>query len=404
MNKNYLIGTGNLKQDTLAGQVAVVTGAGRGIGYETARSLLWLGAQVVIAEVDAKTGKQAQEQLTAEFGPGKVVFIQTDVGDEGSVRRLKQQALKAFRKVDIVINNATITPMGTVVEVAMRDWDRSYAVNLKGPVLLAQAFLPDMLKRNYGVIMCISSVGGKYMAAYESFKAAQVELARTLDAELEGTGVHALTIGPGIVRTPGAEAGIPLIAGRYGKTVEEFYAEYKDHLISVEAAGAGFAAAAALAERYRGMEIGCPKSLVDAGIDIGKAEKAAQKTLTPEQVAEALVLCKQVRSTLIEQSDGWMKRPLFEKQWMLRDFKQNAGSTVEDCRSAMQSLEESLQAGSLEQVAKYAPAAGQVARYYAHYQKLAEGSEKDPAKREQYSRMIQGWRQESERLADILGC
>lgn len=399
----YKIGTGTLSQNSLAGQAAVVTGAGRGIGYETARSLLWLGAQVVLAEIDAKTGKAAAEQFTQEFGPDKALFIRTDVGDEGSISRLKRQALKAFGKIDIVINNATATPLGGVLERAIRDWDRSYAANLRGPVLLAQAFLPDMIKRNYGVFMCVSSVGGKYMGAYETFKTAQVELARTLEAELEGTGVIVFTIGPGIVRTPGALEGIRQIAPLYGKSVEEFFEDYKDQLITVEEAGAGFAAAAALADRFRGMEIGAPKALAEAGIFIGAPVAVPEAKLDPEKAAQALALCKEVRQVLVEQSDGWMKRPLFERQWMLRDFKQNSGIPLEDCRIAMQKLENSLQENNLVEAMKYSQAARQVARFYAHYQKLAEGNEKDPAKREAYSAMIQDWREKAQQLTELLG-
>ena len=83
-----LIGTGNLRRDALAGQVAVVTGAGRGIGFEAARALAWLGARVVVAEIDRKTGREAAARISAEMGAGAAVFIHTDVGRERSVTRL----------------------------------------------------------------------------------------------------------------------------------------------------------------------------------------------------------------------------------------------------------------------------------------------------------------------------
>jgi NAD(P)-dependent dehydrogenase (short-subunit alcohol dehydrogenase family) len=71
--------------------------------------------------------------------------------------------------------------MGSVSDVSIDDWDIRYRVNLRGPVLLAKAFLPEMLDRGYGVFVCVSSVGLAYMAAYEAFKAAQVCMAEALD-------------------------------------------------------------------------------------------------------------------------------------------------------------------------------------------------------------------------------
>lgn len=97
-----LIGTGNLTRDALAGQVAVVTGAGRGIGVEAARALAWLGARVVVAEIDARAGRETAARIAAEMGAGSAVCIQTDVGDEKSVARLARRVGRIFGPVDIV--------------------------------------------------------------------------------------------------------------------------------------------------------------------------------------------------------------------------------------------------------------------------------------------------------------
>ncbi|HEY3344256.1 MAG TPA: SDR family oxidoreductase, partial [Anaerolineaceae bacterium] len=179
--KPILISTGNLTRQTLKGQTAVVTGAGGGIGFEAARALVWLGAHVVIAEIDPQKGKAAEKAIREEFGMGAVMFIHTDIGDERSVAELSRQAIHAYGKVDIVLNNATFAPLGAVLDRPIRDWDASYRANLRGPVLLAQAFLPGMIQRDAGVFACVSSAGGAFMGAYETLKSAQVELARTLD-------------------------------------------------------------------------------------------------------------------------------------------------------------------------------------------------------------------------------
>jgi NAD(P)-dependent dehydrogenase (short-subunit alcohol dehydrogenase family) len=156
-----LISQGNLPKNSLQNQVAIITGAGRGIGYETARALLWLGTNVVIAEVNEKTGKAAAEILANEFGPEKVLFVKTDVGNEKDIEKLAKDATKKWGKVDIVLNNATVFAMGTVKDSKVEQWDFSYRVNLRGPVLLAEAFLPEMIKRKHGVFVCVSSSGAR---------------------------------------------------------------------------------------------------------------------------------------------------------------------------------------------------------------------------------------------------
>jgi NAD(P)-dependent dehydrogenase (short-subunit alcohol dehydrogenase family) len=142
-----LIATGTLTRQSLAGKVAVVTGAGGGIGFEAARALIWLGARVIVAEVNKCAGQDAEARLVNEFGQGTARSIQTDVGDERSVSRLASQAVRDFGKVDVVLNNATIALLGAVKNVPINNWDASYRVNLRGPVLLARAFLPGMVTR-----------------------------------------------------------------------------------------------------------------------------------------------------------------------------------------------------------------------------------------------------------------
>ena len=399
-----LIASGTLTRQSLAGQVAVVTGAGGGIGYEAARALAWLGARVIIAEVDARKGKPAAARLAEELGAGNVTFVQTDVGDERSVGRLAQQALRACGKVDIVLNNATVTPLGAVKDVPIKDWDASYRVNLRGPVLLAQAFLPGMLERNYGVFVCVSSYGLAYMGAYENLKKTQVELANTLDAELEQTGVIAFTIGPGVVLTETFQTQVARLAPMYGKTTAEFHELVKDQLISVEAAGAGFAAAVALAGRFRGQEIGSVQALQAAGIEPARDAQISEKpSLTPAQVEQVLQLCRQVRTTLLEQSAGWKQRSIFEQQWMLRDFKKHAGMPVEQWLAALDALEQCADRQEGADLSSVRLPLGTLANYYGHMQELARGYVKDPQQREEQLRVVRGWQEEVAQLNALLG-
>lgn len=174
---DLVIAKGNFKKGQLKGNIALITGAGGGIGYEAARALVWLGAKVVIAEIDKVKGKRAEEKLNREFGRDSSVFIYSDIGNERSVKRLVKKVYNTFEQIDILFNNATIAPMGSVHEVGIGNWDLSYRVNLRGPVLLISQILPYMLKRNSGIIVLVPSSGAApYMGAYEVFKTSQVEL------------------------------------------------------------------------------------------------------------------------------------------------------------------------------------------------------------------------------------
>jgi NAD(P)-dependent dehydrogenase (short-subunit alcohol dehydrogenase family) len=398
-----LIETGDLTQGMLTGQVAIVTGAGGGIGYETARALLWLGAVVIIAEIDVKSGKAAAAQLSREFMQGKVVFIQTDVGSERSITSMARQVLRQFGKVDILINNATVTPLGAVKDVAIKKWDWSYQVNLRGPVLLTQAFLPGMLERNYGVLMSISSYSPAYMGAYEIYKKAQTELANTLDAELKGTGVIAFTIGPGYVPTATAREGIETVARLYGKEPAEFYEMVKPQTLTAEAAGVGFAAAAALAKQFRGQETASIVALHAAGIDVQTGSSASStREYSQEELASILTNTQAVIKTLDEHVRSWNDFNLFQRQWLLKTFQKDAGMNSEQWLLALRSLEEKAEALDSAGIATLNLPLESLVKYYAGLYEQAKRFVKDPAVREKQLEIVRGWQSEVELLLAAL--
>ncbi len=399
-----LISTGRLPQDALMGEVAVVTGAGRGIGREAALALAWLGARVIIAEIDKDTGAAAAAAINARLEADRAVFIHTDIGDEKAVKRLREKAIKACGKVDIVLNNAAVVPVGAVADLAPEAVDLSYRVNLRGPFLLAQTFLPDMLERDYGVFVGVSSYGGACLAGYEVFKRAQAELAATLAAELEGTGVYALTIAPGQAPTPGLEAAVAELAPLYDMTPEEFMAMNKAAAISVEAAGAGFAAAIALAVGFHGQEITSRQALAAAGIG---GQKKVEKKKTPfnlndRRLAEALKLCQQARATLAEQSAGWQRRPLFERRWITSNFRKVAGAPVEAWLASLAALEQALAEADAGALSDLPAPLEKLAAYWKHLQELARGYVQDPEALKAQLKIMGEWQTTTERLAAIL--
>jgi NAD(P)-dependent dehydrogenase (short-subunit alcohol dehydrogenase family) len=398
-----IIETGSLTRHTLYGRIAIITGAGGGIGYEAGRSLLWLGCKVIIAEINRKTGQRATQKLNHEFGPDAAMFVHTDVGEEGSVKSLARRMERTYGRVDIVLNNATVAPLGAVKDVEIRVWDASYRANLRGPVLLARAFIPGMVARNWGVFVCVSSTGGPYMGAYESLKAAQVHLGTTLHMELGNTAVSAFTIGPGFVPTRTATSSIPTLAAMMGKSEQETQEVLKPHTLSVEAAGAGFAAAVALASRYRGQEISSLQALVDAGINIpGGGQTAIDRRLNPEQLEQALTLCRAVRRTLVEQSAGWKERSIFEQQWLIRVFRQKASLPVDEWLCLLKRLETALLAGDPTAWTTINPPLDRLASYYGHLYEMAKGYVKDPVQRDEQLRIVRDWRMEVDKLDSVL--
>lgn len=394
-----VVGQLGLSPSALRGRTVVITGAGGGIGLETARSALWLGANVVIAEIDETRGQQAATLLAGEYGEGRISFVPTDVGDEASVQNLYRVATRQFGRVDAVINNATIAELGKVVDLPIAVWDASYRVNLRGPVLMAQVFLPDMIDRDEGVFVCVSSTGTAYLGGYETFKAAQVHLATTLDAELEGTNVRAFTIGPGLVPTDTARAAVDELAPQLGLTVEAFYDMNRNAMLTAEEAGAGFAVALVFADRFRGMEISSLQALKAADISYGASGAEATIDVAAGRREEATALCARVRQTLQEQAEGWQQRNLFERQWVVRDFRKTSGMSADEWLAALAALEQDLRQGDVVSL----PPLDRLAGYYSHLGDLARGYEKDPVKLAENLRYIDGWRSEVEALAQLVG-
>jgi hypothetical protein len=256
-----------------------------------------------------------------------------------------------------------------------------------------------MIQRNHGVFACVSSTGTAFLGGYETFKAAQVHLANTLDAELEGTNVIAYTIGPGLVPTETASKAVAQLAPQMGMSVESFFEMNKGAVLSIEEAGAGFAASVVFAEIFRGQEISSMQALKAADINFGAVEAESDSAeISPEKRKQAQGLCETVYVTLKEQSEGWKSRSLFERQWVIRDFKKTAGMPVEEWLSTLERLKESLQGeGVINR-----PPLEKLGGYYEHLAELAKGYEKDRAKLDENLRHVYRWRDDAQELAKML--
>lgn len=305
--------------------------------------------------------------------------------------------------MDIVINNATVAPLGSVLESQITDWDRSYYVNLRGPVLLAQAFLPELIVQDQGAFVCISSVGQAFMGPYEILKTAQVELADTLDAELTDSEVAVLTVAPGFVPTATAMAGIEFLAGRMGLTLREMRSLVADNELSVEAAGAGVAAAAALAPLFAGQEIGAIQALHAAGILLeGAGEDAHTAAAAGLDFDQLQRLAQVVYTTLSVQAAGWEQRSFFERQWLGRSFKKEAGKPVDRWLAELDALRQAAADADAGAIAALDLPLNRLAGFYQHLQKAARSYVKDPAELHNQLQAVEGWRQEVLALQNAL--
>jgi NAD(P)-dependent dehydrogenase (short-subunit alcohol dehydrogenase family) len=198
----------HLKKDALAGEVAVITGGAGNVGLGVARSLAWLGAKVVIADVTAESGKAAEELINNESKPGTAFFVATDVSDEASMKAMAKRAFDTFGKVDILVNNAMIMSLGApILKTTLYQMDRQYEIAARGTLIGIQLFVPGMQERHHGVVTYMATafrypVGpSNYCAA----KAAATSIIMSLAAELgpvENTGVSVFTFIPAGVGFP----------------------------------------------------------------------------------------------------------------------------------------------------------------------------------------------------------
>jgi NAD(P)-dependent dehydrogenase (short-subunit alcohol dehydrogenase family) len=189
----------------LTGKVAVVTGAGSGIGEAIARALAEAGAKTYVAERNEPAGRAVAESLRA--AGRAAVFIETDVAVEESCKSCAATVLSENQgRCDILVNNAGVGSVGTVLTTTVADLDRLYAVNVRGTMFMSQAFLPGMIERRRGSIVNLASIGGVLAVrdrfAYCSTKFAIVGMTKCMALDHATSQVRVNCICPGRVETP----------------------------------------------------------------------------------------------------------------------------------------------------------------------------------------------------------
>jgi NAD(P)-dependent dehydrogenase (short-subunit alcohol dehydrogenase family) len=336
-----LIDHAQISLTALQNKVAVVTGAGQGIGGETARILAHLGASVVIAEINQATGGSTEETIRAEGG--RALFVHTDIADFASMDQMRAQAIAAFGHVDILINNAEAVVFKAMIDHTIEEWDRVFAVNLRSALIGVKLFLPDMQQRKSGVIITMqSSEGMPYLSAYLASKVGLRSLALSLAAEVgEESGVSVYCFGPGMVDTPAVQRAAQELAPLYKVTPEEFIRNSApgEKLTTPEVCATGLVGTILFAKDFHAQGdvhflYGLAKLGLDAGgnpiRNVGMVAETPRAVASSKSSLDVVALNRKMEEIVGANQKEYESLSMFQKPVVKRMFQQGTGLKVEE--------------------------------------------------------------------------
>lgn len=189
----------------LEGKVAIITGAARGIGKATAILFAREGAKTVIVDVLRDEGEETTEYINLEVPGGAALFIQADVSEADDVENMVETVIEKLGKIDILVNNAAIQPVGTILETDVNTWDRVMKVNLRSAFLCCKYVVPHMIKNKSGSIVNVASVlglrGGDKIIAYATSKAGLIGFTKSLAEDLMPYNIRVNAVAPRAIDT-----------------------------------------------------------------------------------------------------------------------------------------------------------------------------------------------------------
>ena len=192
----------------LDNKVALITGAGSGIGAAIAETFARAGAHVFVADRDETAGQQVAQGIRRM--KGRAEFIALDVTNEAQCEAARAAVHGQFSRLDVLVNNAGIGHVGTMLQTTGADLDRIYAVNVRGMFNVTKAFLPAMIERKQGVIVNLASIGGvvavRDRLAYTTSKFAVVGFTKAIALDHAMQGIRCNCLCPGRVETPFVKA------------------------------------------------------------------------------------------------------------------------------------------------------------------------------------------------------
>ena len=188
----------------LSGKVAIVTGAGMGMGQAGAILFAKEGAKVVIADCNAEAGQSTVK--TIEKSGGEAIFVQTNVSCYDDVKRMVETAVSRYGKLNILYNNAAIARMVPLIESTEEDFDTVIAINLKGIWLGMKYAIPEMMKADGGSIINVSSINAdaaqRGLSIYAASKGGVISMSRIAAIEHAAHNIRVNVIKPGVIKTP----------------------------------------------------------------------------------------------------------------------------------------------------------------------------------------------------------
>jgi 3-oxoacyl-[acyl-carrier protein] reductase len=192
---------------SLAGQTAIVTGAGTGIGRATALLLAQRGARVVAAGLQPERLRETVDAITG--AGGEAMAVDADLSEPTAIEQVVAAAQDAFGGTDVLVNNAAVYPIGPWHEMDAAQWDAVFATNIRGYFLMARAVRPQMIARGGGAVVNVASVtfftGNALLLAYVASKGAVIGFTRALAREAGPEGIRANAVAPGAFPTAATE-------------------------------------------------------------------------------------------------------------------------------------------------------------------------------------------------------